>query len=298
MPAAGMPEAEVDVTTDLVRSLLNEQHPDLAGLDLAPLTHGWDNAMFRLGPDLTVRLPRRQMAAQLVDHERRWLPVLASHLPVPVPTPVRVGRPSGDYPWTWTIVPWFDGEPIGAGPVVDPKGLAIELGAFVAAFHRPAPSDAPANPYPGVPLAERDTATRERIDRLGPVIDVARVAAAWEEALSAARWTGPPTWIHGDLHPLNLIARDGRLAAVIDFGDVTSGDPATDLLVAWSLFEPDDRERFRAAAQTDQRPIGDAMWARGRGWAIAHSLAILASSADEPAYEAIGRRTLDRACAS
>ena len=173
---APAPAAEVAIDSTLVRRLLATQHPDLAHLEPIELASGWDNVLFRLGPALTVRLPRRQLAATLVEHEQRWLPELADRLPLPVPTPVRFGRPTGFYPWSWSILPWFDGGPAGADPDLDGSTAARQLGDFLAALHRPAPADAPVNPFRGGPLAERDQILRQRVDALGPIIDLGRPA--------------------------------------------------------------------------------------------------------------------------
>ncbi len=292
MGGSNTPEAEVDVSVPMVSSLLQRQHPDLAELEITELANGWDNVMFRLGDDLVVRLPRRSVAAKLVDHEARWLPGLGPRLPVPIPVPVRVGHATDDYPWTWTIVPWFDGTVIGADPLPNSRVVADQLGEFLAALHQPAPAEAPVNPYRGVPLTDRAEAMADRIDSLAGVIDTAKVTGAWTTALEAPPWDGPPLWIHGDLHPLNIVGDDDGVAAVIDWGDITGGDPATDLLVAWALFDEEDRAVFRAAAHTQTRPIDDAMWARARGWAVAHGLAVLAHSADAPIMQAVGLKTL------
>ena len=295
MGASNIPAAEVDLDAVLVRSLLEDQHPDLAQLELRELANGWDNVMFRLGDELIVRLPRRLAAAALIEHESRCLPTLAPTLPVAIPAPVRVGAPSATYPWTWTIVPWFEGTVVGPEPRSNPGRLASELGQFLGALHQPSPPGAPVNPYRGTPLAERAGPVEERIAQLADHIDEPRVREVWNEALGAPVWAGPPMWIHGDLHPLNILERDGGLAAVIDFGDIAGGDPATDLLVAWSLFDQEHRAVLRAAADTAARPIDDAMWTRGRGWAVVHSLAILANSADAPVLQAIGTKTLEAA---
>jgi aminoglycoside phosphotransferase (APT) family kinase protein len=296
-PAAAMPAAEVEIDPALVRRLLAEQQPDLADLPLTELANGWDNVLYRLGDDLVVRLPRRRLAAELVLNEQRWLPVLAPRLPLAVPVPVRVGRPSGEYPWSWSIQPWIPGRAAAVSPDLDGPAAARDLGRFLAALHRPAPADAPANPYRGGPLAERREATDERLARFADRLDVDDLRRRWERALAAPPWSGPPMWIHGDLHAHNLLADRGRLVAVIDFGDITAGDPATDLAVAWSLLEPADHEAFRRAADrrepgADARPIDDAMWHRAEGWALSVGLAILAHSADGPAMEAMARRML------
>lgn len=283
-----MPAAEVDIDADLVRALLRDQHPDLADLELREVAFGWDNVVFRLGDDLAVRIPRRHLAATLIEHEQRWLPVLAPTLPLPVPAPVRIGRPALGYPWSWSVVPWMTGGEAATNPPADPYAAATTLGTFLRALHRPAPDDAPRNPYRGIPLAERHDLTVAAIAALAGSVDTAVVRARWDELVGTPPWTGPPLWLHGDLHPANLLVRDGRLAGVIDFGDLTSGDPATDLMVAWALLPRDAHAAFRAAAGD----VDAATWRRARGWALAHAVACLASSADNPIIAGIGRRGL------
>lgn len=287
-----MPAAEVEIDRSLVRRLLADQHPDLADLPLTELASGWDNVLYRLGDDLVVRLPRRAMAAALVANEQRWLGVLAPELPLAIPVPVRVGRPTDDYPWSWSIQPWIPGRAAGASPDLDLPVAARDLGRFLAALHRPAPADAPRNPYRGGPLAERIDATDKRLARYADVLDTEDLRRRWERALAAPVWDGPPLWIHGDLHAHNLVADSGRLVAVIDFGDITAGDPATDLAVAWSVLDPPHHAVFRRAADSAARPIDDALWRRAEGWAVSVGLAILAHSADSPAMEAMARRML------
>jgi aminoglycoside phosphotransferase (APT) family kinase protein len=291
--AQNTPAAEVVVDETLVRSLLAEQHPDLAHLPLKPLASGWDNAIFRLGDDLVVRLPRRQLAAALVEHEHRWLPGLAGRLPLPIPVAVREGRPAAAYPWSWSICRWFPGTVAVKAPLEDRALAARTLGAFVVAMHQPAPPDAPENPFRGVPLAERDGVMRERVDELAGILDAPAVTACWDEALTVPPWSGPALWLHGDLHPANLLVHEGRLSAVIDFGDLTSGDPATDLAVAWMLFPPELRPVFRSAAGD----VDDDTWARARGWALSLGVAYLAHSADNPMFRELADQTLAAALA-
>jgi aminoglycoside phosphotransferase (APT) family kinase protein len=288
--AGAMPAAEVDIDGELVRRLLADQHPDLAQRALVEVANGWDNVLFRLGDDLAVRLPRRRLAATLVEHEQRWLPVLAPSLPLPVPTPIRVGRPTGYYPWSWSILPWFEGGPAGADPAIDGPAAARDIGRFLAALHRPAPAEAPVNRWRGGPLTGRDRHLRRRLDDLSDRVDTSDLVRRWERCLAAPPWDGPPLWLHGDLHAHNIVSRDGRLVAVIDFGDITAGDPATDLAVAWSLLDPVDHDAFRAAADSEARPMDRALWRRAEGWALAVGVALLASSADNPAMDAMGRR--------
>jgi len=208
------PPAEVDLTPGLVRALLAEQHPDLAGLPLRLVAHGWDNATFRLGPDLAVRLPRRSAASDLVLHEQRWLPELARHCPLPVPAPVRTGRPSAAFPWAWSVVPWLDGRHAADQPVPDRARWAERLADALEGLHVPAPPDAPRNPVRGGPLTGRAAALADRIaaghlDRFAPDAR-ARAEALWRTALDAAPWPGRPVWLHGDPHPANLVVSDPR----------------------------------------------------------------------------------------
>jgi aminoglycoside phosphotransferase (APT) family kinase protein len=286
-----MPVAEIDASPDLVRRLLASQHPDLAHLPIDLLANGWDNFICRLGDDLLVRLPRRELAAKLVVHEQQWLPVLASRLPLAVPAPVRIGRPAEaeGYPWPWTITPFFPGQVAARTPPADPRQAAISLGAFLKALHTPAPEDAPANPVRGVPLADRSEIVAENIAILGDRIATRAVKDLWEAAKATPRWDGPKLWLHGDLHTANILVHQGEISAVIDFGDITSGDPATDLSVAWMLFpDPHHRDTFWTAyGQAD-----DNTKARAKGWALALSLVFQAHSADNPLIAGIGRRTL------
>lgn len=308
---ARMPVAEVDVTPDLVRALLAEQHPDLADLPLRVVAHGWDNVVLRLGTDLAVRVPRRAMAAALVTHELAVLPRIAPTLPVPVPAPVRAGRPSAalGYPWSWAVVPWFEGVPASATPVAARASWAAQLGAFVAALHVPAPDDAPANPVRGVPLAQRADAVRARLDGLAPRARTV-LGAAFEDGLAAPAWSGPPVTLHGDLHPANLVVAPGRspgcgddqdgpsrhdvLRAVVDLGDTTAGDPATDLATAWLTFDAAGHERFvtSLAGRYDA-----ATWRRARAWAAVVASALLESSDDHAELLGIGLHALGRIAA-
>ena len=288
-----MPAAEVDVSPDLVRRLLAGQQPDLAGLPVTVLTNGWDNLICRLGDGLLVRLPRRAMAAKLVEHEQRWLPVLAPRLPLPIPAPVRAGRPALGYPWPWSVVPYLPGQMAATDPPADLAAAAVSLGGFLAALHVPAAPDAPANPYRGGPLAARRDTDLANLDALGGSVDRGAVLALREAAASAPVWDRPPVWLHGDLHPMNILVDGGAIAAVIDFGDITAGDPATDLSAAWMLLDAGSRAVFQdtygAAAGY---PVGADTWARARGWALALAVVFLAHSADHPLLAAIGRRTL------
>lgn len=300
MPSMPRPAAEVDVTAALVSQLLADQHPDLADLPLRFVASGWDNMVFRLGDRYAVRLPRRRAAAQLIEHEARWLGALARRLPLPIPVPIRLGGPGAGYPWAWTVVPWLPGSMAIDSPPTDLEAAARALGAFVAAMGSPAPADAPTNRFRGVPLADRHVAVVARIQAGVPEALRDRAREVWSQAMAAPPYAEDPVWLHGDLHPANVLVREGEtrwddnfgqprsVCAVIDFGDLTSGDPATDLSLAWMMFDSGERETFREAAGG----CDEDTWARARGNALAHALACLSSSSDDPIIAAIGKQTL------
>ncbi|MEG3615212.1 aminoglycoside phosphotransferase family protein [Isoptericola haloaureus] len=276
-----MVAAEVEIDVALVRALLAAQHPDLADRPLRVAAEGWDNVLVLLGDDLAVRLPRREAAAPLIEHEQQVLPRLVERLPVPVPAPVRRGSPSTDppYPWSWSVVPWFAGHRAAAVPRWRRRRLAGPLAAFLEALHRPA-EDAPVNPVRGVPLTTRDEAVRRRL--ADPRVRQAdRLERVWQAALAAPVHDGHALWLHGDPHPGNLVVDDDAgLAAVVDFGDVTAGDPATDLATAWLTFDTAGREAFRAGL-AHRYPAGDPVWVRARGWAVAMATAMVVDSSAE-----------------
>jgi aminoglycoside phosphotransferase (APT) family kinase protein len=269
---------EVDTDVALVRRLVAAQFPQWAALPLAAVpSAGTDNALYRLGDDLAVRLPRIHWAAGQVEKEQRWLPTLASYLPLAVPVPLAMGMPGEGYPWHWSVYRWLPGESSTIERLVDPRQAAIDLAQFVIALQRLDPTGPTGGPLPGehnswrgVPLAARDERVRDSIAALDGLVDSVAVTAAWDAALAAPVWDGPPCWIHGDLQAGNLLAVDGRLSAVIDFGCLGVGDPACDVMVAWEYFTADTRAVFRAALAVD-----DATWARGRGWALSKALIAL-----------------------
>ncbi len=286
------PSAEIRIDESLVRRLLIAQAPSLADLPLQLLATGWDNTIWAIGDELLARLPHREAAVDLVKHEQRWLPSLAEQLPVPIPVPIVMGRPSADFPWPWSIVERVQGlDAISAPP--DPANAVDLMARFFSAMHVAAPEDAPLNPWRGGPLAERDALTMQRFERLAPWLDDRvdgdRLRMLWRNAIEAEPHAGPPMWIHGDVHPGNVIVRDTKIVSVIDFGDLTSGDPATDLGSAWMFFDQTDRARLRQLLDVDE-----VTWDRGRGWALSVSLAIAENSADNPRYEAMAARTLAR----
>jgi len=277
----------MDIDETLVRTLLAEQHPDLTALPLEHLDAGWDNEVYRLDGRLLARLPRREEAAPLVEKELAWLPRIAAlELPLPIPVPQREGRPGAGYPWHWSIVPWFDG--VTADQEKPDPSQTTVLANFLRALHQPAPSDAPPNPFRGVPLVQRSATVQERLARVLPAANTEpdTVLRLWERAVAAPVSTSA-VWLHGDLHPRNLLAREGARSAVIDWGDLTGGDPATDLACAWMLFDHwADIDEF-----LDTYGAGPDLVRRAVGWAIVFATMFLDSGLPEP-YPRLGKTTL------
>ncbi|MBM7170536.1 aminoglycoside phosphotransferase family protein [Streptomyces sp. G44] len=261
-----------DHDADLIRALLKDQHPDLAELDVRPPVRGWDNEMWRLGGELALRLPRTDRAPELLRKEHRWLPGLAAQLPLPVPTPLRLGKPSVLFPQPWTIVKWLRGEPADRTPIGHAYGdrAADTLADFLRALHLPAPADAPSNPYRTAPLDTLTEAFERQVREVAEDVPPG-VRAVWEDAVAAPGPQGPPVWLHCDLHPANVVVTDGTLSGVLDFGELCAGDPAVDLAAAWMLLPQGRAARFFSAyAHAD-----DAAVRRARGRAILHALALI-----------------------
>jgi aminoglycoside phosphotransferase (APT) family kinase protein len=290
---AHTPAAEIEISPDLVRHLLRTQHPELADLTLALVANGWDNVIYRLGEDLVVRLPRRLIAAGLIENEQRWLPEIAQRVDVAVPRPLRVGLPSASFPWHWTISTWFNGKVASNIPVAERRSVAEPLAVFLTQLHTEAPADAPANDFRGVPLQRRHSDVQARLES-GGVPHSDAIAAIWNDARNAPPWDAPPVWLHGDLHPANLLVSEHRgLSAVLDFGDLTAGDPATDLAAAWLVFDPAGRESFRWAVARAQN-LPDSTWRRARGWAVVVGTALVITSDDSPTHRRMGDEILDQ----
>jgi aminoglycoside phosphotransferase (APT) family kinase protein len=268
-----MPHADCEITAELVRGLLRDQHPDLADRPLSLGARGWDNQLWRLGGDLAVRLPwATQTADALLRKEYAWLPVLAPRLPLPVPVPQRLGEPSERFPRPWIVTTWVPGEPADRAPATRGAEAAGTLAAFLTALHQPAPAGAPDGWGRGGPLAdlaERFASQLAVAADLGLIPDPDAVRAVWADAVAAPRWAGPPLWLHGDLHPANVLTADGTFCGVIDFGDLCAGDPACDLAACWILLPDAAIDRCLAAS----RPAPDAATRRrARGWAVLRAL--------------------------
>jgi aminoglycoside phosphotransferase (APT) family kinase protein len=287
---SGTPPAEVHIDAAVARSLVQAQYPEFAILNIEHVDAGWDNAMFRLGPEFAIRLPRRSAAAELIRREQVWLPTVARLVPIPVPLPLCVGVPGCGYPWFWSIVPWIEGEPADvAAPSPDE---ATRVAQFLRALHVQAPVEAPASSWRGVPLRQRAASVEERLGRLANQTELitSRIWNTWRCALAAAEDTRP-TWIHGDLHSRNVLVREGRITGVVDWGDICSGDRATDLAAVWMLIsDRGARERAILEYHPDAATV-----LRAKGWAVVFAALLMDTGLqDRPRHAAIGDATLRR----
>ncbi|MFC4785110.1 aminoglycoside phosphotransferase family protein [Nocardioides sp. MAHUQ-72] len=264
-----MHENEVVATVEQVETLVSSQFPHWKDLPVRPLPiGGTDHALFRLGDELVARMPRVDWAVDQAENDGRWLPYLAPHLPLPVPVPVALGEPGAGFPHPWSVVPWLPGE-TPTPENLELEQAAVDLAGFVRALRAVPPGGGPpkTGTSRGTPLAGLDGYVRESVVALGDRVDAAGVTRVWEDALDAAAYDGPPTWMHGDLLAGNLLCGNRRLSGVIDFGGLGLGDPAPDVTPAWILFEGRSREAYRR-----ELGCGDDEWRRGRGWALAPAL--------------------------
>lgn len=293
--------AEIEITEDLIRNLLTDQHPDLAGLPLHEVAGGWGNQMWRLGDELAVRIQRMDTEPDHQLKERRWLPLLAPRLPLPIPVPLRDGAPSERFPKLWTVMTWVPGLPLDHTSITRGDHAADSLAAFLRALHVAAPADGPADTGRGAHPKDSTGVFDWFLDAVGadaigsPAADV---RAVWDDAVAAPAWDGPPVWVHGDLHPANVVVAEGTLAGIVDFGDLFVGDPALDLAAAWVLLPAGAAARFFAAyAQADEATVR-----RARGLAALKSLFLLLMGQNgdcglpggKPAWGPAGRAALDR----
>ncbi|SNT57702.1 Predicted kinase, aminoglycoside phosphotransferase (APT) family [Streptosporangium subroseum] len=267
IPDLGPMPQRITVDAEQVHRLIAGQFPQWADLPVEPVANGgWDNRTFHLGDGMLVRLPSASEYALAVEKEHRWLPPLASQLPLPIPAPLAKGEPGAGYPFSWSIYRWLDGEPASVDRIADPVGFAVDLAGFVAALQSIDTADGPRpgkhNWFRGATLRTYEGQLESALEKLDGHVDVSLAREIWKTALDA-RWDGVDSWFHGDLAQGNLLLKDGRLAAVIDFGTCGVGDPACDLAIAWTLLTADGRQAFRERLSVD-----DARWARGRGWAL------------------------------
>ena len=272
-----MTEQQPAIDAALARRLIDSQFPRWSHLAITKVAlDGWDNRTFRLGPELSVRLPTGDWYAEQVEKEQRWLPVLAPQLPLPIPTPVAKGEPGEGFPYPWSVYRWLDGEPAARAQPRDMPGFASALAGFLSALGRADATGGPPpgqhNFYRGGPLSTYEREALEAIEALGDEIPRRAVTRVWDDAMSSS-WDRAPVWLHGDVATGNLLVRDGRLAAVIDFGCSGVGDPACDTVIAWTFFSGASRAAFRARLGVDRDT-----WSRGRGWALWKALITLADA--------------------
>jgi aminoglycoside phosphotransferase (APT) family kinase protein len=264
----------------LARKLVDTQFPQWSQRKIEPVAlDGWDNRTFRLGDDLAIRLPTGNWYAQQVEKEQRWLPVLAAGLPLPIPAPVARGEPGSGFPYPWSVYRWLDGEPAASARIGDLSAFAADLAGFLKTLRavdaRGGPEPGEHNFFRGGPLATYEQETLEAVEALGDAVAPDRVERVWQEAM-ASTWQLGPVWVHGDVAASNLLVRDGRLCAVIDFGSSGVGDPACDIVIAWTFLSGVSRSRFR-----DELGLDAATWARGRGWALWKALITLRGAPED-----------------
>ncbi len=289
---------EVDTNEALVRRLIGAQFPQWAKLPIKQVqSSGTDNALYRLGDEMVVRLPRTPSASKQIDKEHQWLPRIAPFLPLAIPSPLGMGIPAEGYSWHWSVYQWLEGEDASIKTVVDEHQAAIALAEFLRALHQVDPTGGPLpgehNFFRGVPLALRDSKTRAAIASLHDTFNADVMLKVWNDSLEASKWSNPPCWIHGDLLPTNMLVQNGRLSAIIDFGGLGVGDPACDLLVAWTFLSAKTRDIFRSALSVD-----DATWTRGRGWALSFGLVGFGYYQEtNPILANIGKRAIEEALA-
>ncbi|TRV81483.1 aminoglycoside phosphotransferase family protein [Streptomyces sp. 130] len=302
-----MTHAPTSLTPDLIRALLRDQHPDLADLPLSLAARGWDNQLWRLGDELAVRLPwATESADELLLKEHAWVPGLAPDLPLPVPVPQRLGVPSARFPRPWLITTWVPGEPADRVPATHAEDAADTLARFLSALHRPAPAEAPVGRGRGGPLGpygDHFAQALAAVTGRGLIPDPDGVRSVWQDAVAAPDWGGPALWLHGDLHPANVLTANGTFCGVVDFGDLFAGDPACDLSAAWNLLPDNAADRFHAA----YCPTPDvATLRRARGWAVLRALSALLIADDgdrglpngKSTWGPPARRSLERLVAS
>ena len=285
------PPADFHIDENLVKSLINKQFPEFDHLPVRFLAAGWDNENYRLGDQYIIRLPRRTVAAPMVKYEIDCLPLLPPGLPIDIPAPVRAGQPDDEYPWHWSIIPWFDGT--NAAQALPDPSEAPRLVDFLKKLHVvERPDFVPHNPHRSEPLSLRDEAIRARMERLKsktPLL-TSRVEQLWQEAIGTP-FPEKMVLVHGDLHSGNMVVHNGKISAVIDWGDITAGDPAVDMAIFWMLFpDPEVRRRAFELYGADEDLVR-----RATGWAVYYGVVLLDTGWDSnPEHAGMGRALLER----
>ncbi len=283
-----MHEGEIEINIALVKQLLTEQFPNLAERSITVLrSTGTVNAIYRLGDELYIRLPRLEEWAESIDNEWNWLPELAPHISLNIPRPLARGKPTNWYPCPWAIYHWIEGVPYQDDLISDERQVAYDLVNFILELRSVDMLGAPRGGRR--PLIELDAVTRSAIESSRGMIDTKAVSAAWALSLESPPWDGKPVWIHGDLLKSNLLVQGGRLCAIIDFGGVGIGDPAADVVPAWSVFNRVGRETFRQTLEVDEDT-----WSRARGYALHQALMIVPYySKTNPEFVTMAKRTVE-----
>ncbi|WP_404289768.1 aminoglycoside phosphotransferase family protein [Glutamicibacter arilaitensis] len=288
----GAPQAEVEIDQGLVRRLVTSQSPEFSGMPISYLATGWDNEVYRLGDELLIRLPRRELAEILGARERQWLPILAAETGLDLGVPVFWGRRTVEYPFTFSICRYVHGVSAATLTRGERDWYASQFVIYLQRLHRPAPTGAPLSEFRGLDLANLDTRTRGQIDQLPRGFQEA-AQVIWNDAMAAETYAGTPLWLHGDPHPHNTIATEKpggcTLAGLVDFGDLCSGDPSSDLGMLWLHFTPGIRD---SALRVYGSQVGDSTWRRARGWALRYAMIISGLGASDP-LGIIGRETLE-----
>lgn len=257
----------IEINTCLVRKLIDNQFPEWSGLPISPVARsGWDNRTFKLGHEMSVRMPSAESYASQVYKEQRWLPYLGESLSILIPRVLAFGEPGHGYPWPWSVYRWIDGEDVESAFKTESIGLAKSIAQFIRELHDVDTSNAPSpglhNYFRGATLSEYDMDTKKYVDQLDKEICADKTMSLWNRALET-QWASKPVWIHGDLEASNILVSEGRLVAVIDFGNCAVGDPACDLVMAWTYFDENARAIFRSSLNLDYET-----WERARAWAL------------------------------
>jgi aminoglycoside phosphotransferase (APT) family kinase protein len=268
--STGIPPSDVKIDEKLIYNLIEQQFPELSGLKAVFVDEGWDNAIYKLGEQYCLRLPRRHAAVELILNEQKYLPLLKTQLTIPAPYPIKTGSPSDLFPYPWSVLPWFEGECADINPLG--KNHIKIFSSFLKNLHKPAPKNAPFNASRGVKLEDRAQYIQKRIDSLSKKTDILKreIVKVWETGL-CANYSADNVWLHGDLHAKNVLVSEREVSAIIDWGDITSGDPATDLASVWTLFESrDDRDKLLESYGLDQDTYN-----RARSWAFSFGVVLL-----------------------
>jgi aminoglycoside phosphotransferase (APT) family kinase protein len=288
-----MPSQTAEINEPLVRALIADQFPQWAELSIHPVPQGgWDNRTFLVGNEMVARLPSAADYEAQVHREQRWLPHLRTHLPLEIPEPLALGQPGCGFLWSWSVYRWIPGATSASSPPSDVSQFATDLAAFLGALHRaPAeggPTPGKENFFRGGDLAVYDRQFRKAVASMSGKIDTAAALDVWNSAL-ASSWEYRPVWVHGDLFLGNLLVRQERLAAVIDFGQLCTGDPACDLAIAWTYFRGEDRATFlnQVAVDSGTRQRGCA-WALWKAAIVAAGLVRTNAAEGQVAWQTIG----------